>query len=149
NYFNQLWLICLFLISCQISYAQITVQLKHNQEFTYNLKKGTFSLYQNNQPIIENGFSSYSLEGSNVSKQLNSANARELKQNFKYNAGDGICYSIEHPVVNGLKAIQIFYFYNDSSFFVLEVVLKGKKMSTNTNESFNIKTQYLYTNKFL
>ena len=148
NYKNLFWLISLFLLSIKFSQAQIAVQLKNNQEFKYNLKTGSFSLYHNNDPIFEHAFSSIQLKGSEL-ETLNLPTTRALKQKFKDNVGSGICYSIERPAGKGLKTLQNFYFYDNSSFIVLEIIIKGKNISSNSILPFNIIPQNLLANKNL
>lgn len=145
---NLFWLICLFCLPCQLLQAQIEVKLNNNQEFRYDLKKGSFSLLQNKKPVFENAISSYQLKNGSV-QDVSSSNPRALKQKFKDNAGSGICYSIEHLNKNGTKAIQNFYFYEGSSFFVMELVLKGKNISSNSLSPFHLKGQNLLPGKKL
>src|SRR5690606_27080377 len=104
---NLFWLICLFCLPCQLLQAQIEVKLNNNQEFRYDLKKGSFSLLQNKKPVFENAISSYQLKNGSV-QDVSSSNPRALKQKFKDNAGSGICYSIEHLNKNGTKRSKIF-----------------------------------------
>jgi len=141
---NQFWLICLFLVQFQLSNAQIEVKLKNNQQFKYDLKKGTFSLYENNKPIFENAVSSFQLKNG-IEQEVYSNRGRALKQKFKDNVGTGICYSIEHPSSNGNRAIQNFYFYDGSSFVVMDLVLKGKNLNSNSISPLIIKSQQIFS----
>lgn len=145
---NQLWLICLFILSNLTLHAQIAVKLNEHQEFKYDLKKGSFSLFEDKRPVFENAISAYQLKGVDQ-LSITSKNGRALKQKFKDSAGIGICYSIEHPAINGTKAIQNFYFYEGSSFIVMEVVLKGRNISSNSITPFLLSNGSFLSNKSL
>lgn len=145
---NLSWLICLLCLPFQTLQAQIEVKLNNNQEFRYDLKKGSFSLLENKKLVFENAISGYQLKNGAV-QDVSSSNPRALKQKFKDNAGSGICYSIEHLSKNGTKAIQNFYFYEGSPFFVMELVLKGRNISSNALSPFQVKGQSLLSGKNL
>ncbi len=143
KYFYIVWLLTILLLPNQSIRAQIDVKLNNNQVFRYDLKKGSFSLIENNIPVFENAVSIFQLKNQGPI-EVKSSNARALKQKFKDQVGSGTCYSIEHPLANGIKAIQNFYFYEKNPSFILELVVKGKNISSNNLIPISLKTQQLF-----
>jgi len=142
KYINHFWLIGLFILQFQYLQAQIDVSLKEDLKFKYDLKKGSFSLEENNTIIFQDAISSFQLKGGKE-QSISSTSAIALKQKFKDNLGSGICYSITHSLPDNIKAIQNFYFYEGSSSIIMEVVLKGKNISSNSISPLLVKPQLL------
>ncbi len=119
----------LFLFFSSTVFA-ITIPYGRSGQIIYHLQTGTFDVFENGVPILKNGFSSVkNLDRliSSTAYTQNSYSKRAIKDAF----GTGI----EHTILlkgKGLPDLkQVFYTYTNHSYFLCEVVMTGKALSSN------------------
>jgi alpha-galactosidase len=139
------WRLFLLTLACSViqTYAAVAIPANRsnaeryvlihygkNGAIKYDLLSGGFEILSGQKTIIHDASSVFQNNGATVSsKDYRSRQFTSIA--FKDNFGSGKKYVITSSKVNFPTLQQVFYTYPGRQFFLMEVVLKGNKLSSN------------------
>lgn len=143
---KKIWLMSVFGMIQLSVFAQIKMNMGNNLQFRYDLQKGTFGIYQQQEALLQEVYSSFQLQG-DQEMRVQGVKPSYKRQEFRDAAGSGIQYRIDHKLPNNLRVVQNFYFYKGASYLVMDMELHGPKLSSNSLSPLNWKGQALFSGK--
>ncbi|WP_316777660.1 alpha-galactosidase [Pedobacter antarcticus] len=122
---------CLFFLVFFLNHANaVTFKFGKSGKIIYDLKSGTFSAYQNAEELLKNGFSSF--KNNNLAYNSKGYSKRDYTSIPVSNQfGKGIKHTIKLTGAGMPDMKQIFYTYDHLPYFLCEIELSGKNISTN------------------
>ena len=100
--------------------------------FTYDLKKGVFSVWKGKEIQIKDAISYVTLANQKVIRSDDPQLKRKLnKSKFEDAYGKGIRHSYVNSDKSGLELVQHFFQYTDKPYLLIQVEIKGKQISSN------------------
>lgn len=124
-------LLCLFFLAFLLSKANaLTFKFGRSGKIIYDLKTGTFNVYQNSDEILKNGFSSFRENSRHYSsKDYATRNYSGMKISDRF--GKGVKHIITLRSMGKPDLKQIFYTYDQLPYFLCQIEISGSQVGSN------------------
>lgn len=124
-------LACLFFLVFFLSQANaLTFKFGRAGKIVYNLKSGTFNVYQNTDEFLKSGFSTLKENGKVYSsKDYLTRNYTSIQISDQF--GRGVRHTINLSAAGKPDMRQIFYTYDQLPYFFVEIEVSGAGVSSN------------------
>lgn len=127
---NKVFL-CLFFLIFLLNHAgAVTFKFGKSGRIDYNLKSGTFNVFQDTEAFLKNGFSSFK-EKDHVYNSKDYTNRKYSSQYLSDALGKGLKHVIELTGAGMPTMKQVFYTYEALPYFLCEIEISGVGLSSN------------------
>lgn len=122
---------CLFFLVFFLSHANaLTFKFGRSGRIIYDLKSGTFNVYQHSDEFLKSGFSTLKENGKVYSsKDYLTRNYTSIQISDQF--GKGIKHTINLSAAGKPDMRQIFYTYDQLPYFLVEIEVSGTTVSSN------------------
>ena len=110
--------------------SEVAIPFGKDGKINYNLKTGTFNVYQNGQGIFSNIYSAAKVNADTISSK-----DYQVRKYTKLSIQNGFGKGFKHTILLTAKGLpqmkQVFYTYTGKNYFLTEISFTGASLKTN------------------